>query len=59
MGTATNPYAAGRRQYNGGSNAPNVGAVRNKTGYNERELRKQAQQRAFAEQLKKMHKSRA
>jgi hypothetical protein len=59
VGTKINPYAAGQRLYNGGSRAPNLGAVRNKTGYNERELRKNAQQRAFAEQLKKMQKGRA
>lgn len=52
----TNPYAAGNRRYQGGLRAPNIGAVRNKTGYNEREIRRQAQQRAMAERLRNIRK---
>lgn len=48
MGTPINAYAAGSRRYRGGvSGAPNIGAVSNKTGYTERELRRKAQQRAL------------
>lgn len=58
MGTTINPYAAGRRRYLGGVRAPNTGAVANKTGYNKRDLRREAQQRAFAERLRSTYKRR-
>lgn len=51
MGQPINPYAAGQRRYSGVRNAPNVGAVRDKTGYNERELKKRAQQAALQSRL--------
>ncbi len=54
-----NSYAAGARKYNGTSNAPNTGAVVNKTGYNERDLRRQAQQQALQSRLQNNIKQRA
>lgn len=51
-----NPYAAGNRRYRGGLRAPNVGAVADKRGYNERDMRRQAQQRALAERLQNTRK---
>lgn len=54
MGTPINSYAAGSRRYLGSGRAPNVGATANKSGYNSRDLRREAQQRAFAERLQKL-----
>ena len=54
----TNPYAVGARRYQGSGNAPNTGAVVDKTGYNERDLRKQAQQQAFQTRLQASVQSR-
>lgn len=47
------PYATGSRIYQGARRAPNVGAVRNKTGYNERDLRAQAQKRALQARMQR------
>lgn len=52
----TNPYATGNRRYQGGLRAPNVGAVRDKSGYNERDIRMKAQQRALSERLQSAKK---
>lgn len=47
------PYATGSRVYQGARRAPNVGAVSNKTGYNERDLRAKAQRAALQTRLQR------
>lgn len=59
MGVPTNPYAAGARRYVGSRSAPNVGAVRDKTGYNQRDIRREAQQRAIQQRLRNTLRQRA
>lgn len=47
-----NPYASGNKRYGSGArSAPNVGAVRDKTGYAERDLKAKARRQAITDQL--------
>lgn len=48
-----NSYASGNKHYGGGRSAPNVGAVRNKTGYAARDLKQKARQDALTRRLMK------
>lgn len=47
MAKEFNPYASGKKHYGGGRHAPNVGAVRNKTGYAKRSLKAKARRDAL------------
>jgi len=55
---SVNPYAAGNRLYQGAVSSPNNGAVRNLTGYRERDIRAQAQKRALQQQYKNYYQGR-
>jgi hypothetical protein len=47
-----NKYAAGRKVYGGGRSMPNIGPVRNKQGYNERDNKAAARKSALLRRLK-------
>jgi hypothetical protein len=57
VGVPINPYSAGKRVYSGGVRAPNTGAVANKTGYLQRDIKREAQQRALADRYKRFSAS--
>lgn len=48
-----NPYASGRKHYGGGRSAPNVGPVRDKSGYVERDIKLKARRDALTKRLMK------
>lgn len=50
---SVNPYATGNKRYGAsGRSAPNVGAVRNKGGYNARDQRARARKNAMLDRLR-------
>lgn len=51
MGKQFLPYAAGRKIYGGGRDAPNYGPV-DPTGHNERDLKYQARRNALLRRMK-------
>lgn len=56
-GIATNPYATGRRRYNGPGRNPNQGPTANLSGYRQRDLQQQvksdAQKRAYGDMYRR------
>lgn len=51
-GASFSNYAAGRKKYGSGRNAPNVGPVRNRRGYKERDAKAKSKRAAMLRRLK-------
>lgn len=51
-----NPYSAGTKHYGAGRSMPNIGPVRNKQGYDERDNKAKARKNAILRRLKGQYK---
>lgn len=56
VGFGLNPYAAGKKHYNGGRSMPNIGPVGDLLGYKTRDLKRSARQNAIARLMKSQDK---